>query len=364
MPMFKGQGCKSTAGKAVDYITDKKKAEIVSSQNLDDNRSYAEQFKETAQLYGKGTDFDERKYYHFKLSCNRADNVSASAHHEYAEAMAKQLFPNHECVIATHTDTETVHSHIIVNAVNFEDGHKLHCNNQDYLKMKDIANEMGQERGYSQLIYNGLNHDNITRAEKEIMLKGRTSWKEELREVITEAKAQTTNMADFENHLNNYGVTLTRNTDKTIAFKHPQKEKAIRGEKLGLDYTKGEILNELSKSADRQHSNTERTDGKDSRKESDGFGKRTTESRINEIERKMRGISEGVHSLTSDGRAEQAERERAEAERVEAEQQRKQQESKRMEREKQRAAEQSKQQREQTEGRKSRAIHHDHGHSL
>ena len=31
MPLFKGKGCKSTPGKAIAYITDENKAEIVSS---------------------------------------------------------------------------------------------------------------------------------------------------------------------------------------------------------------------------------------------------------------------------------------------------------------------------------------------
>ena len=52
MPLFKGKGCKSTPGKAIAYITDENKAEIVSSQNLDDNQDYAQQFRETADLYG------------------------------------------------------------------------------------------------------------------------------------------------------------------------------------------------------------------------------------------------------------------------------------------------------------------------
>lgn len=103
MPLFKGKGCKSTPGKAIAYITDENKAEIVSSQNLDDNQDYAQQFRETADLYGKGEKFDERKYYHFKLSCDRADEVSAEAHHEFAEAMAARCFPEFECVIATHS---------------------------------------------------------------------------------------------------------------------------------------------------------------------------------------------------------------------------------------------------------------------
>lgn len=258
MPLFKGQGCKSTPAKAIDYVTDERKAEFVSSQNLDDSRNYAEQFQETARRFGKGTEFDERKYYSFKLSCDRADNVSAEAHHEYAEALAKQLFPNHECVIATHADTDTVHSHIIVNAVDFENGKKLDIRNQEYGQMKDRANEIGVERGFTPLNFRHPAKDRIPSRERWVTLHGGTSWKEELREVITEAKLETTNMADFEKHLNDYGVTLTRNTDKTIAYKHPDKEKAIRGEKLGQDYTKGAILNELSKSADRQHSEAER----------------------------------------------------------------------------------------------------------
>lgn len=310
MPLFKGQGCKSTPGKAIDYITNEKKAEIISSQFLDNSRSYAEQFKETAELFGKGKDFDERKYYHFKLSCDQADNVSASEHHEYAEALAERLFPNHECVIATHTDTDTVHSHIIVNAVNFEDGHKLHCNNHDYLQMKDVANEMGQERGYSKLIYNGPNHDNITRAEREITLKGGMSWKEELREVIAEAKTQTTNMADFEKHLNDYGVTLTRNTDKTIAYLHPKKDKAIRGEKLGADYTKGAILDVFDKQK-RQHTNTEGDAFTIGTAGQSGDREQHAQGGIGAVERELRNIIDGVKGLTSDGRAEQAERQRA-----------------------------------------------------
>ena len=49
MPLFKGCGCKSKPAKAIDYITNKKKAAIVTSYALDDHRDYARQFAETAQ---------------------------------------------------------------------------------------------------------------------------------------------------------------------------------------------------------------------------------------------------------------------------------------------------------------------------
>ena len=76
MPLFKGTAGKAKPKKAIDYITDPKKAVIVSSLSLDDSADYAKQFKETCTLYGKGNGFNERKYYHFKLSPDRADNAT------------------------------------------------------------------------------------------------------------------------------------------------------------------------------------------------------------------------------------------------------------------------------------------------
>ena len=323
MPLFKGQGCKSRPGKAIDYITDKNKAAIVTSQNLDDSRSYAQQFQETAEGFGKGVGYDERKYYHFKLSCNRADEVAASAHHEFAEALAAKLFPGHECVIATHTDTGTVHSHIIVNAVNFEEGKKLHCNNREYQYMKDLADEMGKERGFTELHWREAakkKHQAIergvpqpeTQAEKNIILRGGTSWKEELREVITLAKQDTKTMPEFESYLREYGVELTRNTGKTIAYKHPKKEKAIRGERLGEEYTKGAVENELEQN--RRH-DSQREVAAESGAEANGNREYAAESSVGRVERTVREIAERVHGLTSDGRAEKAAR-AAEMERV------------------------------------------------
>ena len=125
MPLFKGRAGKAKPKKAIDYITDPKKAIIVSSMSMDDSTDYAKQFTEICKLYGKGSGYDERKYYHFKLSPDRADNPTPQQCHELAERMAKKLFSAHECVIATHNDTDTLHSHIIVNAVSFETGKKF-----------------------------------------------------------------------------------------------------------------------------------------------------------------------------------------------------------------------------------------------
>ena len=65
---------------------------IVSVRNLFEDEDYAKQFEETAKRFGKGDKFNERKYYHFKLSCARSDNVTAQQAHRYAEEVAEKLF--------------------------------------------------------------------------------------------------------------------------------------------------------------------------------------------------------------------------------------------------------------------------------
>lgn len=315
MPLFKGSGCKSTPDKVLNYIMDSRKASLISSLNLDDSRSYSEQFRDTALLFDKGNRFDERKYYHFKLSCDQADHVSAAEHHQYAEALASALFPDNECVIATHTDTATIHSHIIVNAVSFTDGRKLDIRNAQYAKMKDIANDLGHQMGFSVLNFRKPAKDRITSAERHIELKGGTSWKQELREVIALAIAETTTIQEFEAYLGGYGVTLTRNTDRTIAYKHPNKDQAIRGDRLGDSYTKGAIIHELTKS---RRPDSQREVRSACPTETSRSREYSPESCVGAIERRMREISQGVQQLTSEGRTQQANRERAEIARASA----------------------------------------------
>ena len=75
MPLFKGVAGKATPHKAIAYITRKDKAKFIAVQNLFVDEDYSEQFKETVERFGKCADFGERKYYHFKLSPDRADNA-------------------------------------------------------------------------------------------------------------------------------------------------------------------------------------------------------------------------------------------------------------------------------------------------
>lgn len=247
MPLFKCSASKAKPKNGIEYITDEKKAKIVSVRNLFEDEDYAKQFEETARRFGKGEKFDERKYYHCKLSCARQDKVTPEKAHAYAEELTAKLFKDYECVIATHTDTQTVHSHIIVNAVDPITGKKLQFNKQDYVKMKDEANRIGKKYGFTETDFRKRGKNSRTSVEKKIMLKGGTSWKEELREVIAEAVKNVATPEKFKEYLEKcYGVKITRD-GKDYSYQHPEKQKSIRGEKLGTNYSKMEVLKQLDK---------------------------------------------------------------------------------------------------------------------
>ena len=307
MPLFKGKSSKALPNRGIKYICREDKAIYISSINLDDNRDYAEQFKETSDIFHKNLNKGDRKYYHFKLSADPKDKLSPEQHQRFAEELASRLFSNYECVITTHIDTDVVHSHIIINSIDFETGKKARFGPREYLDMKRLANEVGLSYDCTPLDFTRRSKINITQAEKHIELKGGISWKQELREVLDLAMMKTSSLEEFESYINKYGVTITKNTGNTISFKHPMKNKSIRGIRLGQKYMRKEILYELEKSGDKlislrrtQNECSENRIGKAERYSKTGL-ERTgdgIESTSENIHRKRRDIHDTIPNVS------------------------------------------------------------------
>ena len=240
------------------------------------------------------------------------------------QELAAILFPDDECVIATHTDTKTVHSHIIVNAVNPITGKKLRITESDYTKMKDEANRLGSEFGYTKTDFRKKAQNRRTTEESHIIMKGGTSWKEDLREVIEEAKRVSSTQEEFISHLALYGVTVTRSKTE-YSFLHPQKKKAIRGLKLGNNYTKKEIDIVIEQNRHGRSGEAVSTITGTERKQKDGLGEFVTQRSVGDLERQMQQLNrqaeyahQGLdYESESVRERERLQREQAERERIE-----------------------------------------------
>lgn len=103
-----------------------------------------EQMEFTKRLWGKN---GGRTYKHFIQSFAKDENISPEQAHQIAYQLAEALpeWADFEVLIATHTDTEYLHTHFIVNSVSYVDGHKLQQSRDELQNMKDQSDHLYRE---------------------------------------------------------------------------------------------------------------------------------------------------------------------------------------------------------------------------
>ena len=80
-------------------------------------------FMATKNLYGKAHD---TFFYQYVQSFSPQEQILPAEAHGIALELAERFFPDCEVLIATHLDTEHLHSHFIINSVQPNTGKKLH----------------------------------------------------------------------------------------------------------------------------------------------------------------------------------------------------------------------------------------------
>ena len=90
---------------------------------------------------------DGRQYYHFVQSFAETDDLTPQKAHAIALELAQREFPNFEVLVATHIDTDHLHSHLIVNSVSFRDGKKLHQSAADLQAHRTVNDEICAAHG-------------------------------------------------------------------------------------------------------------------------------------------------------------------------------------------------------------------------
>lgn len=96
-------------------------------------------FQTTKKLFGKE---DGIQYYYAVQSFPEDPNIDLFTAHQMALELAEQCYPDHQVFVATHLDTENIHSHILINSVRSTDGKKIHQNKNDIERMRKINDEI------------------------------------------------------------------------------------------------------------------------------------------------------------------------------------------------------------------------------
>ena len=267
MPIIITNGCKSYPRKALEYVLKKSVAADTNGLFSEDFSAvnFSNQFLATSRSFGKKESYDTRKYYHVKISFEPNDRIENGGNLDIETAMktAADFLQNHysdyEYIFACHNDTKHLHIHAIVNAVSFIDGRKIHHTNKELSDEKDEINTIAENYGLSAFDWRSAVKEKREKAKRNIPVKNKLtaaekhikennpedfkekSWKEALRQQINEAKKHSYSRQEFSEYLyKHYGVTMPRNTNKTVSFLRKdaeENEKPVRGAKLGEKYT-------------------------------------------------------------------------------------------------------------------------------
>ena len=167
------------------YVMQEKKsawegAPLVSGINCQPQSVY-DDFINTKLLYHKDGGV---MFYHMVQSFPKVAAVDPQQAHEAARRLA-EYFDGYEVLVCTHVDREHIHSHCVINSVNFETGKKLHMAKEQIQELMRRNDMICQEMGLPVFEPPTQQARGMSGAEYHTALKGQ-SWKLRLMNTIDE----------------------------------------------------------------------------------------------------------------------------------------------------------------------------------
>jgi hypothetical protein len=250
-----------------------------------------------------------RQQFHKDTASNQAlrvvqsfseDELSASnpAHWQKANdlgiKLAQELYPNNQTAVYTHIDGENhvLHNHIVINKVDLN-GQKIHEKpGQTVKKARVINDKIAVEQGW-QILDKPI--EAVSQAEKHF---GADSWRAQIKKAVDTImeNGQANDFDSFAKKLLESHITVTeRGKNLTYSMDVNGQERRVRGNKLGTDYNKEAISNELERQATtRGQQSVELTDEIEQREQEFEQRKSETQGSIRTSNREFTSYHEAV----------------------------------------------------------------------
>lgn len=173
-------------------------------------------------------------------------------------AEATPNFQGHQILICGHDDKGHKHAHIVVNAVNYQNGKKARWNKYDLSKFKERLIEQSKEQGLLVPVKGKTNSiGGQSMAVQKVLEKtvqgNYSSWLLDVYVKVIDAKNNAVNKDDFINILKSNGIKTEWNNRKTILFiddlGHKVRDKRL-SEVFNADISKESLENEFKRIAE------------------------------------------------------------------------------------------------------------------
>ena len=182
------------------------------------------------------------KAIHYIQSFDPQDNVSPELAHRIAKAFARKTFGDDcQVVIATHTDRQHVHNHLIINTYSLT-GQKFNDNWTTRKKIREYSDRVCLAFGIKPIITKNGQGRNLAYNEWANKKRG-TSWKEKIRLETDHLIGIVKNLDELLSELEALGYTIKKG--KCISVKAPEQERFVRTKTLGVDYTEESLISRI-----------------------------------------------------------------------------------------------------------------------
>ena len=173
-------------------------------------------------------------FYHMVQSFPKGANIDPRTAHEAARRLAG-YFEGCEVLVCTHVDREHIHSHCIINSVNFETGKKVHIADKQIQALRVCNDQICEELGLPKFQRDEQRQSRgMSNAEYYTAVKGE-SWKFELMRVIDECMRCAGSREEFLILLRSEGYDATwTDSRKNITYVTPDGRKC-RDNKLHIE---------------------------------------------------------------------------------------------------------------------------------
>ena len=180
-------------------------------------QSVYDDFLNTKLLYHKDGGV---MFYHMVQSFPRGEIIDPRQAHEAARRLAK-YFDGCEVLVCTHVDREHIHSHCVINSVNFETGKKLHMAKEQIQELMRRNDMICQEMGLPVFETPIQKARGMGGAEYHTALKGE-SWKLRLMNTIDECMKYAADKDAFVSLMASEGYQVRwENSRKYITYTTP-----------------------------------------------------------------------------------------------------------------------------------------------
>ena len=239
-------------------------------------------------------------FYHMVQSFPKGANIDPRTAHEAARRLAG-YFDGCEVLVCTHVDREHIHSHCIINSVNFETGRKVHMADEQIQELRIRNDQICEELGLPKFQKDEQRHSRgMSNAEYYTADRGE-SWKFELMRVIDECMRYAGNRDEFLTLLRSEGYDAAwTDSRKNITYTTPEGRKC-RDSKLHME----KYLKENMEAEFGYRTENDNTRNVDAAQKADGRGTAVGNQRDGhgaELERDAQNAARSVSAVDAAGR--------------------------------------------------------------